>query len=54
MHKTPYDASIWLEEIKGRDWMQELMRKSQSICKVTPELLHEHIESLEKYIENNK
>ena len=52
MHKTPYDASIWLDGIKGRDWMHKLMRKSQQICKVTPELLNDHIKSLQDYIKS--
>jgi len=53
-HKTPLEFFEWLEWIKGRDWIDELSKKSKQIIKVTPEMLKDEIENLQLYIIENE
>ena len=53
-HQTPLEFFEWLEWVKWRDWINEMSAKSREICNVTPDLIKEHIKSLEEYINNYK
>lgn len=53
-HKTGNEFFIWLEWLKGRDWINELSRKSNSVVNFTPEFIKERIEELNKFIKDNK
>lgn len=44
---------MWLEELKWRDFIERLSKKSQDVIKVTPELLQETIKELELFIKQN-
>jgi len=53
-HQTSLEFFEWLEWVKGRDWIDKLSKKSREICNVNSELLKEHIEHLEYFINKNK
>ena len=53
-HMTGNEFFLWLEWIKWRNWIDDLMHKSQWLQHVTPEFLREQITILEEFIANNK
>ena len=53
-HQTPLEFFEWLEWIRGRDWIDNLSKRSRAICSVSSELLHDKIKELELYIKESK
>lgn len=53
-HQTPLEFFEWLEWIRGRDWIDELSRRSRVIESVSPDLLRDKIGILKEFIEKNK
>lgn len=52
--KTGNEFFLWLEEIKGREWINDRMKNSMKILHVTPDWIREQIQILEEFINNNK
>lgn len=53
-HKTGNEFFIWLESIKGREWIDMIASRSNQIVHITPDYIKERKEEIEKFIENNK
>lgn len=53
-HKTGNEFFIWLEWIKGREWIDMIASRSNQIVHITPDYIKERKEEIEKFIENNK
>lgn len=53
-HQTPLEFFEWLEWLKGRDWIDRQSLKSRIVCKVTPDLIKQHIVDLREYISKYK
>lgn len=53
-HMTGNEFFLWLEEIKGRKWIDELMKKSNKIVSYTPEFIKERHKEIKEFLEKNK
>ena len=51
---TGNEFFLWLEEIKGRKWIDELMKKSNKIVSYTPEFINERHKEIKEFLEKNK
>lgn len=52
-HQTWNEFFLWLEWIKGRDWIMDLSKRSQQVIHVTPDFIMEQIKILEEFIAKN-
>lgn len=52
-HQTPLEFYEWLIGVKGQKFVSEMSKKSQAICKVTPELIKQKMEELQDFINKN-
>lgn len=52
-HKTPTEFTYWLEEIKGKSLINELIKQKQQPFKVTSEFLQEIIKEFKEILKNN-
>ena len=53
-HKTGIQYTHWLEEKKGKKWVETLQRMSNEIYRPTLEEMEETLTYLEKYVNNAK
>jgi len=53
-HKTGVEFTHWLEEKKGKKWVETLQRMSNEIYRPTLEEMEETLTYLEKYVNNAK
>lgn len=53
-HMTGNEFFLWLEEIKGRKWIDQLMKKSNQIVSYTPEFIRERHNEIKEFLEKNK
>lgn len=52
-HMTWNEFFIWLESIKWRKWIDELMKRSNKIVSYTPEFIKEKHEIIKEFLENS-
>lgn len=50
-HQTGNEFFLWLETIKGREWIEMMSKRSQEVYKVTSEWLQEIIKYLQKQLD---
>jgi len=53
-HKTPCEFTYWLEEKKGKHYMNKLIEQKRQYFKVTPEYLLNTIKEFQDIIDSNK
>jgi hypothetical protein len=53
-HQTSLEFFLWLEWLRGRDWIDKLKDESNKIVKVTPWLISFQIKLLQDYILKNQ
>lgn len=53
-HKTWNEFFIWLEWIKGRQWIDSIANESNKIVHITPDYIKERKKEIEEFITNNK
>ncbi len=53
-HKTWNEFFIWLEWIKGREWIDMIASRSNEIAHITPDYIQERKKEIEEFLENNK
>lgn len=48
-HQCGQEFFMWLEELRWREWIETLSKKSQKIIKVTPDMIQEKIKEFELF-----